>query len=189
MTTKRRELRKVIQGILDSYGTLCTIMQDKPLCDTLSDGALAVLTAKRKPRKAATTNLHPIARALSTVCIIDFDANRGKLFAEAKRLSKATPPPTRELILAHYAKGKTWYNDDWRGKKGNAPTLGQVRLTWAKLVTTTPTAAPTMQATFDRDSARYREQMLADPQYQLFHALAVKEREAAEREAAQQTIQ
>ena len=134
MTTKRRELRKVIQDRLDGYGVLCTIAHETPLCDALTDDALALLTVKRKPRKKPTVNLLPIAQALAEVCIIDFASNSAKLFAEAKRLSKATPLPTKHLICAHYGQHGTWYRDDWRGQKGNAPTLGQVRLTWAQLV-------------------------------------------------------
>jgi len=178
MTTKRRELRQVIQDRLDGYGVLCTIAHETPLCDALADAALALLTVKRKPRKKPAVNLLPIAQALAKVCIIDFASNSAKLFAEAKRLSKATPLPTRELILAHYATGKTWYNDDWRGKKGNVPTLGQVRLTWAKLVSAPATTPPTLQSNFDRDMARSRKRMLDDPQYQAFHAQAVAESEA-----------
>ena len=89
---------------------------------------------KQKAAKPPAANLYPLARALSEVCSIDLEANKGKLFAEAKRLSKATPPPTYDLIAEHYRRGGAWYTQDWRGKRGDRPQLGQVRLTWAQIV-------------------------------------------------------
>jgi hypothetical protein len=137
MTTKRRQLRERIQEILDTYGVLCTLQQKEPLCDALADAAIAVL--KPQPRKKKNPpkknrDMYHLAKSLAEVCNIDYGANQGRLFAEAKRLAKATPTPTSELVTLHYSIGGTWYERDWRGKQGNRPTLGQVRLTWVQLV-------------------------------------------------------
>ena len=132
-TTRRKALRQRIQDTLDSYGVLCTLSNEKPLSDALADAILKIY-AKPRTRKKPDADLYKIARSLATVCLIDFESNKDKLFAEARRLTKATPMPTTTLVIKHYNRGGTWYREDWRGKGGQAPTLGQVRLTWAKLV-------------------------------------------------------
>ena len=65
--------------------------------------------------------------------VLDYNANRGRLFAEAKNLSKASPAPTPELIHIHYGQDGTWYKNDWRGKDSKIPTPGQIRSTWLQL--------------------------------------------------------
>ena len=112
-------------------------MHDEPFCDALADAVIAVLVKPRKNPQPPKQNreMYHLARAIAKVCKIDYEANKGRLFAEAKRLAKADPKPTPELVYLHYGPGKTWYQRDWRGRKGNLPTLGQVRLTWTQMVT------------------------------------------------------
>lgn len=136
MTTKRKQLRERFQKTLDEYGVLPTLPHEKPLCDALADSAIDILA--KKPQKKAQPqqknhDLYHIASALGDVCKIDYQANRGRLFAEAKRLSQATPPPTPELVRSHYGENGSWYTADWRGKQGNIPTPGQVRSTWLQI--------------------------------------------------------
>ena len=134
MSTNRRNLRKGILSIFDTCGALFTTATETPPEDMIADLAIEMLAKKRKPRKKPTNDYTPLAYALADVCAIDFEANKPILFAEAKRLSVATPTPTSHLVKLHYADGGSWYTQDWRGKRGNRPTLGQVRLTWAQLV-------------------------------------------------------
>ncbi len=135
MKIQRRQLRLLVKGLLDKHGVFCTIQRIPTLEDEIADGALALLVTKRKPRKKPEVDYFPIAQALSVVCVIDFESNKPKLFAEAKRLMKAKPQPSKPLILSHYGPGCAWYDFDFRGRRGDPPELGQVRLTWAKVVT------------------------------------------------------
>jgi len=134
MTTDRRELRKSILSVFDTCGALFTTATETPPEDMIADLAIDILCKKRKPRKKPANDYTPLAYALADVCAIDFKSNKPILFAEAKRLSVATPAPTSHLVKLHYGVGGSWYTQDWRGKKGNRPTLGQVRLTWVQLV-------------------------------------------------------
>ena len=79
-------------------------------------------------------NYFPLAQTLAEVCHMQFDPNRGRLFREAKLLSKAEPTPTPELIKEHY-NGRPecyWRKHDWRGKKGENPSPATIRETWAQ---------------------------------------------------------
>lgn len=134
MSTKRRELRMGILRIFEKHGALFTIKHEARPEDDVADLMAAMTTKKRKPKVEKKVDYAPLAYALADVCNIDFKANRPKLFAEAKRLAVATPTPTSHLVKLHYSRGGAWYQKDWRGQKGNRPTLGQVRLTWAQLV-------------------------------------------------------
>lgn len=87
----------------------------------------------KKNGKPRDNDLYHLARALADVCVLDFEANKPRVFAEAKRLSKVTPRPTPDLLKEHYGKGGTWYKQDWRGRKDQRPTLGQPRQTWLQL--------------------------------------------------------
>jgi len=138
MSTRKRELRKLIESLFDEYGVLCTFQHSIPLEEAIADVAVSLFAPKRTPPKPPAENLYPLVRALSEVCSIDLEANKSKLFAEAKRLNKATPHPTYDLIVQHYRRGGTWYTEDWRGMRGDRPQLGQVRLTWAQIVRECP---------------------------------------------------
>lgn len=73
-------------------------------------------------------NLFFIAKALSEVCGISFEINKKQIMAEAKALAgdgRVTP----ELILSTYGRGGAWYKKDWRGKKGQRPSLYEIRAT------------------------------------------------------------
>lgn len=69
--------------------------------------------------------------ALTEVCVVELsvatDAQKGQLGTSAKMLKKAGATP--EQIAAF---GSWWYDNDWRGKKGQPPTPAQVRSEWGK---------------------------------------------------------
>jgi len=136
-TTQRRQVRRLIQSIFDEYGVMCTIQHETPLCDSIADAVIAKLKPKKRQRTPAqvkSAELYHIAQAIAQVCLMDYEANKGRLFSEAKQLSKANPPPSPAEIRRCYGQDGTWYHDDWRGKQGKEPTPGQIRSTWAKLV-------------------------------------------------------
>lgn len=76
--------------------------------------------------------LFSLAKSLSEVTGISFEANRPRMFKEAKELSKDITA-TAEKIKCDYGSGGLWYQVDWRGKKGQPPTLAQVRSTFGSL--------------------------------------------------------
>jgi hypothetical protein len=84
--------------------------------------------------KSEKADLFPLATALADVCKVNLEANRGRLFSEAKTLSKAQPMPTPELIRQHYNGNVNcfWRARDWRGKKGELPTPAAIRQTWGQ---------------------------------------------------------
>jgi hypothetical protein len=85
-------------------------------------------------RANISADYYPLAEALAEVCRMDFDANRGRLFREAELLAKATPTPTPEAIRQHYGPRGWWRAHDWRGRKGEQPTPGAIRETWARVI-------------------------------------------------------
>jgi hypothetical protein len=135
VTTKRRELRQGFQQLLDAYGVMCTIEQEQPLEDALADFVSVHTATRPKTRKTSAdqSELYQLARALADVCVIDFDANRSRLFGEARRLAKATPTPTAGMVARLYGQGGAWYEEDWRGQRGYTPQPAQVRESWARL--------------------------------------------------------
>lgn len=90
--------------------------------------------SRSKKHPARDNRLYPTARALANVCGMSFEANRSRLFREAKLLSEAMPTPTPELITAHYNGNPKayWRAQDWRGKKGEKPSLSAIRETWGQ---------------------------------------------------------
>lgn len=78
-------------------------------------------------------DLYPVASALSEVCVMSLETNRGRLFKEAKVLCAATAPPvTPDEVRARYGPGGWWYHADWRGQKGEHPTPAIIRATWGQ---------------------------------------------------------
>jgi len=88
--------------------------------------------AYKKRRSAVEAPLFPIAVALSEVSGLSFEANKAKIFREAKELSR-DPTATPDKIRQDYGPGGLWYQADWRGQRGQAPALTQVRSTWGTL--------------------------------------------------------
>jgi hypothetical protein len=132
MSTKRRELRIKLQEILDKGGVFST---SQTLADDLADCAIELLETP-KPRKPVKPNsgigFFHLAAAIANVCKMDLEANKGMLMHEAKLLSKATPTPTPQLILEHYGKDGTWYEENYFGKQGETPRPAQIRQTWLR---------------------------------------------------------
>jgi hypothetical protein len=89
---------------------------------------------KEKLKKVVPQKLDyfPIANAIAKVSKTSLEANKARIFKEAKLLSK-DKTVTSEKICADYGPGGLWYQEDWRGKKGQHPTFEQVRSTWGTL--------------------------------------------------------
>ena len=93
---------------------------------------VTLLPTLQKNAKEPESSLYLLAMALSEVSGLSFEANKERIFREAKLLSK-DPNATPERIRADYGPGGSWYSCDWRGKKGQAPTLEQARSTFGTL--------------------------------------------------------
>lgn len=92
--------------------------------------APAKAPAERQPNRAYT-----VAQLLAQVCGMDLGTNKGRLLREAKTLLGATSPPFDEAILRErYAAGGWWWENDWRGLKGEPPRPEAVRETWGRWV-------------------------------------------------------
>ena len=87
---------------------------------------------------AQSASLHPLAVALSDLCGMAFDANKGRLFREAKLISQI-PGFDLEVMRRQYGIGGIWYLWDWRGKKGELPTPALIRETFGALKPPIPT--------------------------------------------------
>jgi hypothetical protein len=78
--------------------------------------------------------IHALAEALAQVCCMDIGANEGRLHKEAKLLAQAGLEATPALVGQHYGGPKGgpawWWQEDWRGRKGQFPKPCDVRETW-----------------------------------------------------------
>jgi len=83
---------------------------------------------KPQPSAASSGNQYAKAKALASVCQMDFESNKGILFGFAKRL-----PLSAEEIIDLFGPGGAWYRLDFRGKKGSPPVLKQVTTEFLKL--------------------------------------------------------
>lgn len=85
----------------------------------------------RKTRAAPKqpSELFQIAQALAHVTGLDFEKNKGRLFREAKTYGVGDIAQ----IQRDYSRDGPWYCFDWRGKRGEHPTLIQIRETWGNL--------------------------------------------------------
>ena len=132
--TERRAIRQVVIQILAGYGF--DGQSAAPIADKVADGVIALKPPKKQRRQ--NDDLFPVARALAEVCYMDFNANKGQLFHEAKQLAQATPPATPELIKAHYDASNrarpNWYDDDYRGRQREYPKPSYIRQTWAQMI-------------------------------------------------------
>lgn len=81
---------------------------------------------------ASGPNLYQIASALAEVTAVDLKLNRGPVFQLAKTFESLGA--TVEQIHALYGPSGEWYKTDWRGQKGQRPTLSQIRSTWKAFI-------------------------------------------------------
>ena len=86
---------------------------------------------KRGNNSPSGENFYPLAAALAEVSRTSLEANRERIFSEAKRLAK-DPTVTPERIKSDYGAGGAWYSLDWRGKQGQPPSITDVRATWGR---------------------------------------------------------
>lgn len=106
---------------------LLNVTQINRLTDT--DIATNVATDPQKKKPRGNPELFQIAKALATVTHLDFEKNKGRLFREAQ----AFHPGDVSQILREYGAGSIWFQEDWRGKRGEFPNPGTIRETWNKL--------------------------------------------------------
>jgi len=101
---------------------------------------------KKAKGKKGNDDLFQIAMGLADVTGMDFQKNKGRLMAEAKKYYTIQDLPQ---IQRDYSKGGIWYSWDWRGQRGEAPSLSHIRETWGKLKAPTNTngKATTRQST------------------------------------------
>ena len=98
----------------------------KTLTEITTETTIKSTRKKSGKRQENGIDYYPIAKALSDVTGINFEKNKSRLFGEAKHFKPEDVPK----ILSDYGPGCGWYVNDWRGKKGQAPSLTQVRETW-----------------------------------------------------------
>lgn len=86
------------------------------------------------PHIAQQQELGIIAATVSEVTGVQLKGKRNKdyLFSEAKELMQLDPPATADEIRARYGPGGWWWENDWRGQKGECPAPDMIRKTWGK---------------------------------------------------------
>jgi hypothetical protein len=89
---------------------------------------------KNLPAKKPAGNLFQIAHALSSVTGLDYEKNKDRIYKIAKSFKQGE----EQQIIREYGLGGIWYKTDWRGQKGQKPTLEQVVQTWNNLNTVIP---------------------------------------------------
>lgn len=102
--------------------------QPEPIYEPCSDDCEPVKDKKKPKLKQDTKKLYPIAEALAEVTGMSFDSNKEKIFREAKLIVR-DPRVTVDEISRQFSPGADWYKFDWRGQKGQKPSLAQVRET------------------------------------------------------------
>lgn len=95
---------------------------------------------KAKPRQpelfqaaeAQTTDLKNMISALSTVTGMDFNLNFKRLIQPARILLQHNYTPQQVRSLYESGTESWWYHKDWRGKKGQRPSLTNISETIAQ---------------------------------------------------------
>ena len=131
------ELGKSIHNTLDSLGrvsnwtdyvgTLNT--NPNPNTNSINKKILPKNKPKLPPAKKPAGNLFQIAHALASVTGIDYEKNSPRIYKTAKSFIQGD----EQQIIREYGIGGKWYKTDWRGQKGQKPTLEQVVQTWNNL--------------------------------------------------------
>ena len=114
----------------DYVGTLNTNLNPNPINKKI----LPKSKPKSAPAKKPAGNLFQIAHALSSVTGLDYEKNQPRIYKAAKSFK----PGEEQQIIREYGLGGLWYKNDWRGQKGQKPTLEQVIQTWNNLNTVIP---------------------------------------------------
>jgi phage replication O-like protein O len=119
-------------GVLPNQVTevLPSRVTTKDIKHTKTKDKLKTIPAKAGQPKGDPKILFELARTLSLITKMDFDKNQGRLFKEAKYYK----PDDVAKLHSDYDLGGQWYFCDWRGQKGQSPTLAQVRESWGNLV-------------------------------------------------------
>lgn len=74
-------------------------------------------------------NLNDLADAIANICQIDIDTCTSRLRDELKEVTiKLSQKDNVPAVLEKHP--KWWYANDWRGKKGQPPTPGQIADSW-----------------------------------------------------------
>jgi hypothetical protein len=105
-------------------------LHGEPVYEVCDEYGIPLEQKKKKERRARATppEQFEVAQALADVTGMSFPANRARLAVEARELLK-DDRVSAKLILEEYGANGTWYRMDFRGKKGERPTLRQIRET------------------------------------------------------------
>jgi hypothetical protein len=95
-----------------------------------TDLALVASGKERKVAKPPPSEAYQLALALCEVTHTDAKVNLPAAIKVAQKLLLSTLHPTPELIQNKFGPGGWWYHADWRGRKGNPPTLFFLPTTW-----------------------------------------------------------
>jgi hypothetical protein len=147
--------RKVVDAV--SSQIIVSIPEDEALCEILScpDNVKPVEEEDSNPLTTTPARiLQPVVYAIAAVTDTDASLMYSRLAKEAKSLVKAGY--NSEDIMNVFGEDGTWYKDDWRGKKGQKPTMYQIRESIKRLKNSSAKKAA------DRDPHRYIKGELAD---------------------------
>lgn len=81
-----------------------------------------------KKKKSKSNGYYKIASAMAQVTGTSLESNKEQIYREAKLISRDARV-TPEEIISQFAPGGDWYRYDWRGQKGQRPTIAQIRQT------------------------------------------------------------
>lgn len=126
-----------------------TFDDDKMACSSLTENTTKTTTenieadksAKQEPiyedcteviepvkKKSRSNGYYKIASAMAQVTGTSLESNKEQIYREAKLISRDARV-TPEEIIKQFAPGGDWYRYDWRGQKGQRPTISQIRQT------------------------------------------------------------
>lgn len=109
-----------------------------------------------EPKKTKQEPLFDKAQAMAEVCKMDFDANKGMLLNQAKRM-----PLSSEEIKDLFGPNGAWYRLDFRGKKNSPPSIKQLFSEFKKLKETEQNIA------FDQENVPATKALIKDDELYL----------------------
>lgn len=129
MACQRKTLRRIEKATKSEAAIYEVVIADKSQAVVLEKGRnpkpkqmklAALLEGEKSPHQE-------MILTLAFVMGVDANLNAGKIVRTASDLRKAGY--TALQVLSCYGEGGWWYKEDWRGKKGEHPTLSAIRET------------------------------------------------------------
>jgi hypothetical protein len=115
------------EGVLEEY--------DPDTTDTTQDTEKEVVLAPHLEEYGEVKITKPkngpfiMGTAIATATGMHFKLNTGRIMKAAKEFISAGIDSAILLDIYHDANG-IWYTQDWRGKRGETPTIEQIKQTW-----------------------------------------------------------